>query len=334
LTRDEQLALQWDAEQPYLVAARRELTFSAVSVSGIPPEAQERFLAIEAMRLSPARDMAYHMVRFDRDTAMLWVWDAEWERRQRESLPAAVNNVPLIPETLLHPRGDDGALLRHCAEGYDFQVWQGGCLKSSRWFAQKPEPAGLQQVMRAERIDALLDCEREVAWLPRPWSDTGLGWKSLLRDEKTVFAVLASILLLFACFELGQGAVSSAKAIWAQSRLESLQLELGDKMQQRQQAERQRDINRQWISVFEPFSQLDVVAEFTLALEGSGYQLINWEYIDGTLQVVVSDEDIDMRDVVSRLAQRDLFEDLRIEPGVRDGESVITMQLPALERYR
>jgi hypothetical protein len=334
LSRTDVQTFEWQAEQSFLIVSRGEVFSILVNLSGIPANAQERYVSMQALRHSPYKEFSIYTAWLDKNRCLVWGWDANWERETRKTLPSELQRAEIIPETVLHPQGDQGAILRACGRGYELQFWNDACLQSSRWFPQKPTDTEMLSALRTERLEVLSDSETAVTWLPKPWPEAELDWRSLIRNERTVFTLLVCAVLFFLCFQLGLGGAYAAKSLWGEARIESLGEQLGDQLDQRLQAERQRDINVEWISVFEPYSHLDVVAEFTSALAGTDYDLLDWGYQDGTLRVVIFDEDIDTRDVVSRLAQRDLFSQLRIEPGPREGESILTMQLPRVSQDR
>lgn len=72
-----------------------------------------------------------------------WTWD-------RDQIEALSGNPArhAVPETLYHPRAD-GVVLRQCLEGYEGQMWSGGVLRVSRWWAQSPGPEDWAHFCRA-----------------------------------------------------------------------------------------------------------------------------------------------------------------------------------------
>jgi len=72
-----------------------------------------------------------------------WTWDSE----QIEALSGTPARHA-VPETLYHPAAD-GAVLRQCLEGCEGQMWSGGVLRVSRWWAQPPGPEDWAHFCRA-----------------------------------------------------------------------------------------------------------------------------------------------------------------------------------------
>ncbi|MEM6484049.1 MAG: hypothetical protein AAF662_03560 [Pseudomonadota bacterium] len=334
LTRVDAQPLQWLAEQPYLLAARSELVYKQIDVSGVPVEAQQRYLDMQALKHSPYEDFAKMIVPFSEQQRMMWIWDAQWERDKRAQLPPPFRSAPIIPETLMHPSIEEGANLLSCSAGSELQVWLQGCLMSSRWFESAPDPEQLTPALRAAGLESLSSRSEAVDWLPRPWSEQPRDWSSILRDERILFTSVVVFLLFLLSLHLGSGLVMRAKSAWAESRIESVSEAVQARVDERSRAERQRDVNLEWLSLFSPVTQLEVAAEFAAALEGTDYEILDWRYADGKLDVTIRSEGIDSRDVVSRLEKRDLFHALRIEPGRREGESAIRIEIPDLNRYR
>jgi hypothetical protein len=334
LARDDVHQLQWLAEKPYLVAARGEVFFKLIDVSAVPADAEQRFLQMQALKYSPYDDFARMIVPCGERQHMMWIWDAQWEREKRALLPPVIRSAPLLPETLLHPAAEEGACLLACSSGTELQIWHDGCLVNSRWFEQVPDASQLDSALRAAGLAEVTSRRDTIDWLPRPWSEQDRDWSSLLRDERVLFSGAVAFLLFLACFHLGNGLVTSIRAAWADSRSEALSEDVQGSINARSRAERQRDVNLEWLSLFSPVTQLEVAAEFTAALEGIDYEILDWEYVDGKLDVIVRGDAIDSRDVVSRLEKRDLFHALRIEPGRREGESAISIEIPKVKRYK
>lgn len=165
------MQLQWEAEKPFLVAARSELFTVLINLSGVPASAEERFLRMQALRYSPYKEFAIHVARLDKTHCLMWGWDANWEREHRQGLPRELQKAPLIPETVLHPCGDSGAYLRACGAGYELQVWKETRLEISRWYPERPEGGALDTALRAEGVEALSGADEAVQWLPRPWPE-------------------------------------------------------------------------------------------------------------------------------------------------------------------
>jgi hypothetical protein len=316
------------------VISRGQLFCRLLDASGVPPEAEQRFLEMQALKFSPYEKFGKCVFPLDKRFRLLWMWDAAWEQQQRETLPAALKNRPLVPESMLHPSMDEGASLRESIDGFELQVWREARLISSRWFPTRPTTEQLTEALRSEGVDGLEDQSGDPAWLPRPWSQKDPDWSTLFREEKTLFVSASALLLFLACLQFGFGAITGAKTLWANSRVTSLGDDLGEQLELRNRAEQQRDVNTEWLSLFTPLTQAEVIAEFTDALQGIDYQLVAWGYVDGALEVTIAGEAIDTRNVVSSLEKRELFHALRIEPGNRPMESVIRMEIPDVNQYR
>ncbi|MEM6485838.1 MAG: hypothetical protein AAF662_12755 [Pseudomonadota bacterium] len=334
LTADEVVEAQWYAERSYLVAARDQLVCKTIDLSGVPAEAEEKYVAMQALRYSPFKEFEKLTIGQEESRLILWIWDADWMQKLRQQLPIAAKNLPVVPETLFRSRRSDGAFLVPCHQGFELQVWQDNRLVSSRWYPEEPKEQQLHLALRAEGVNAVAARVPTSDWLPRPWSERERDLRSLIRDEKNIFLAGVAVLLFISAVHFGFGAITSVKSQWVGRQIESLGEGVDQRLTMRNDLEQLRDENTELLSLFVPFSQVELLAEFTAALASVDYQLVDWNYTEGTLLATIRNRKLDTRDVVTRLEKRDLFHDLRIEPGNRPGESVIRIQIPDVNRYR
>ncbi len=331
LQSDSVVEREWVADRPYLLVSRAACVYASIDLTAVPEAARRRYLDLQVRKRSPWQETGHYLTTMAKDQAMLWMWDAQWEAKMRDQLPPSLQQTAALPETVMLPRGKAESCVQACSPGYEFQAWDGGQLSVARWFAEEPPAKDLENCLRSAGRAGLDTEPGPLEWLPSPWSESVFDWRELLRNELGLFTIAASLLLFVLFLELGLAATTAVETSLAQSRNLALQEELGDQLQYRLLAERLRTVNEEWSSVLAPYSQLQIITEFTSRLDNNDYELVDWEYRGDSLRVVLQHADIDTRETVLRLAASELFADVRIEPGLREGESAISIVLAASE---
>ncbi len=318
--------LTWAAEQPYLLIARSACVCEVLDLSAVPDSARAGFLEMQVKRLSPWARPAYYVAAGEsaehaRRTPV-WIWDAAWEERLRETLPERIRQSSAFPEAVfLEPR-ESGVVAHRCESGIDYQYWEGGKLLASRWSLQSLAPEDLQFFARdcGQALDALEPANDEAVHAPAPWSEPAFSWRTLLNDERLVMTGITTVLLFAICLELGLLAASGIRTWISESNTASLQEELGSRLQYRLQAERLHARGEQLASLLPAYTQVELIAEFTRLLAGQEYELREWDYTSGGVRVLVSNPELDGREIIRKLESSDLFTSARILPAAGEGE--------------
>jgi hypothetical protein len=215
-----------------------------------------------------------------------------------------------------------------CSHGFDCQVWQSGRLKESRWRAELDDPAEVALLRRAAGLDAAAAPEAaQPAWQARPWTEAPFSWRRLLRDETAVMAGIAALAVFALCLELGMAGAYTLRRQLSESHTLALQEALGERLQYRLEAERLRTVNEEWAALRPAYTHLEIVAEFTRLMEGQPFELVDWEYQKGGLQVTLRNPELDSREVITRLESGDMFRGAKIEPGLRPDEHDIAISI-------
>jgi hypothetical protein len=329
LSRSGTHELAAEFEHGMLVVPRGELVYCCLEVGNIPPARRAQYIERQRLKYSPFADGSY-FVHQQAGKAQLWIWDGAWEKRCRAELPAGSDRLEALPESVLHPPGDSGFQLVACADGYDLQHWREGVLLASRFFRSSPDAAdrlrfaqGCNDVAAAEFPAVALQ------WLPRPWTFIPSSWKNWLRDEKLIYPAIAAALAFVIFLQLGVVMAVMVRESLAERRIESLRSGLVARLDMQQQAELTRIVNSEWRQLVGAPSQLELLAEVTAKLGFANYELAEWDYNSGSLRLVISDPNAKTREYVTRLAQSSFFDSVRIEPGTREGENVLTMRVIA-----
>ena len=118
----------------------------------------------------------------------------------------------------------------------------------------------------------------------------------------------------------------------AQANAEALQEDLGERLRFRLLAERLHDSNAALAGLLPAYTQLEVVSEFTSLTAGLDYELLEWEYNEGGLRVLLHNPQLDSREIIQRLESGYFFKQARISPGIKEGIHEIEVTLPGVRR--
>lgn len=328
LSRKRTEELTAECGEGLVVLARSELVYCCLEVSKIPAARRSQFIERQALKFSPFSNSRYFSHELE-GRAQLWIWDTDWEKRRRSELPVGSERLEWVPETVLHPQGGSGFQLVACAEGFDLQYWQNDVLLASRFFHSAPDQ--IDRLRFAQGCNAIAtECpEVPLQWLPAPWTYTPSSWKDWLTDEQVLYPAIAAALAFVIFLQVGVITAVNLRESLAERRIESLRSGLVTRLDMQQEAELTRIVNAEWRRLVGAPSQLELLAEVTSKLGFANYELAEWDYNSGSLRLVITDPNAKTREYVTRLAQSSFFDSVRIEPGAREGENVLTMRVIA-----
>ncbi len=326
LSGDSIESIEVPARSACVLIARSECLFFTVDLKEVPSAARRPYIEQQVRKHSPWPRPGHYVADPESAAPAVWIWDSEWLEKARGGLPAGAGKNRLLPETVMLAPGRDGPEACACLEGIDYQLWKGGRLVESRWCRQPFSEEAASAWQRGARTQGVPEVGQAAPrWQPEPWSEPALDWRQLLRDEKALMWGGALIATMVFCLELGVLAAFAIRTSYLEGNIADLEASLGEKLQYRLDAERLSAANRALAAQLPAYTQLEVVAEFTRLLADQPYELVEWEYQQGSLQVVVKNPELDSREVVSRLESGSFFLDARIEPGLRDGEHDISL---------
>ncbi len=311
-----------------VLIARGDCLFFSIDLAEVPAPARRAYIQQQVQKYSPWPEAAHYVADLESDSASVWIWDASWQQQARSRLPEDLQSARCLPEPVMLAPGGDGLEVRSCQQGFDYQVWEAGRLIASRW--SRDELAAGEAVLWSRSVgaeNAPAANDAGPRWESEPWTEPALDWRRLIKDERALMWGGALLLMLVFCFELGLMTMFAIKGAYLDSHVQTLQESLGDKLQVRLSAERLSADNRALASQLPAYTQLEVAAEFTRLMEELPYQLVDWEYRQGGLQVTLKNAELDSRDVVSSLEAGSFFQDIRIEPGLREGEHDVSLNI-------
>jgi len=330
LINNEVRELEWDAEQAYLLVARSECVCEVLNLAAVPENARRGFLEMQVRRLSPWATPAFYAVTDESlERVPVWIWDAEWEAALRAELPPRLQQARAYPEAVFLEPQESGAVAHRCESGIDYQYWESGQLRVSRWSPQALSSADLDSFSRdcglpPQALEPANDASIRSA---APWTEPGFSWRTLLSDERIVMTAVAGVLVFALSLELGLVAAAGIRTWLAESNSETLQAELGDRLEYRLRAERLHDSSEKLAALLPVYTQLEVIAEFTRLLQGQEYDLREWDYNEGSVRVLVHNPELDGREIVRRLESSDFFSRARIIPANREGEFTLELEI-------
>jgi len=131
-----------DTVGPEQVIARSRCRFRRVPEPppGLGAKDRQDFLQVQLQAWTPFQHTQC-AVAADGQGWMVFAWDGD-------GADAAAGGHPPVPETLLLPRGNEGARLLACREGVEGQLWKAGNLLASRWWPTPPGAAEWANFMR------------------------------------------------------------------------------------------------------------------------------------------------------------------------------------------
>jgi len=302
---------------PASYISRSQLLYRCIDFVDVPAALRHRVLQQRLKSLVPFAEFDYFLV-WQSHRALVWLW----------SVTAGVDSTAR-PESLFHPSLSDGFQWLVCAQGYEMQYWKEGALVQSSWSLEQPSDVQLEQFQRGcGALAAPLAWQhQDLQWLPRSWAEKPFWTRENLLSEPVLAPMLAGFLSLWLIVALGLG----LGGYWRLSSLEdrvALQREqLQELLQLRESAMEQQASNQYLLALLDQSTQLDVAAELYGRLSAVPFRILDWQYQRGQLKLILQQPELDSRAVLEALADSHIFTQARIEPGLLQEQSVLTLTL-------
>ena len=87
----------------------------------VPLQHRANILNQQIRQWSPFKQYGSYIV-WRKQVALVWVWDAQQQQTKLTEHDLTEQRVDIIPETLLHPMGQDSEQLHQCLEGVEGQI--------------------------------------------------------------------------------------------------------------------------------------------------------------------------------------------------------------------
>jgi hypothetical protein len=330
LLQFQQEVCQWEAESgisPVVgnrfdawVVGRNKLLYRLIDVGHVEKKHRIKALEQQVRQMSPFQNTgSYHYPYVGNGSFSVWIWDENVRltllAELVESLaisPEALSSLPVYPEPCLKLKKDDGESVTACGYGYDQQKWASEQLVASRWLP--PEALG---------TDA---AETKFVYESSPWTGKERMWVDRLNERSLLLAV-AGVLLFFLLFPLGRWFGWEAKLAVAGDEIRQEQSRFAQVIAKRDEAIELQASNQDLKAIVADFSHFRIMAIFDETITSTSLSILEWKYDQGKLTVSIFDEELDNRSYVEQLSAVDVFRDVRVDPGIRPGEAVISMSI-------
>lgn len=274
---------------------------------------------------TPVADAAFY---FDWQGDQLGVWS--WPASIAEQLEGLEGDF--LPETMLHPAGDDGPRLVEVMDGVEGQVWVGGRLIASRWWRRKPDERQWADFLRASRCaPAPVPEAVRVVRLEQPRSRPPLAWRIervTSASSKDIAALALLLLLAPTLFLAGQWAHLSVERGSLQEELAELSAETSEIRQARQNAMTAAAQLNDYAQRLNHRHPAAILAEVTETFAAFNIRLEAFEQNETGLTVDLrSDATLAADELVRRMEASTLLSNVRIEPGRGAGDWTLIADL-------
>lgn len=322
-----------------LMAARSLCRFRAFARPDGASDAKQRAaLALRIREWAPF-DQADHISVDIAGHHLVWAWDARAAQAALTALGLRPGRTKVLPETLFQEPMAEGLRLIAGLEGVEGQVWRGGALVESRYWAEAPDERAWIAFQRGAglRPEAMAPRPPEpsrVAWLERPWGGGDTSPLALLdrlepRDLAAVLALAAAAPLIFLGAERlrVQSDLSAANG-----RIAALEASAGPVIEARGQAFAAVD-RIQTLLNLDPYPpQITILARVAQALPNDGTRLVDWLYQNGDLEFGLSSPNpLDARTIVERFENAGLFTGVSVD---RTNSQIQKLRMKVLPRAK
>ena len=323
---------QWNAEtgisplaesrlDAWLVG-RQALLYRLIEVGQVDKKLRTKALEQQVRRMSPFQNTGSYVYPYaDSGAFSVWVWDedvrlallADLVKRLAVSTEA-LSRLPVYPEPCLKLKKDEKDGVIRCGHGYEQQQWVSKRLVASRWLPPEAHDADEDEILAFETA---------------PWGREQLDWADRV-DERFLLPAVAGILLVIMLFPVGQLLGWELKRSALENEIRQEQSRLAQVIAKRDKAVELQASSGELEVIVGGSSQLRMMTIFDEAVTSTSLMILEWEYQQGKLAVKIADKELDNRSYVEQLSAVNGFGDVRVDPGVRPTEAVITITIGEL----
>lgn len=314
-------------ESAYLILPRQYLFYLYIDLSGVPNALRNNFIQQRLQQLSPFAHPESWVVQAA-NCAQLWFWDAGLVRARGEQTPTLP--LAVLPEPLLRSPLDAGFRLQPCINGWELQYWQAASLRYTRWLPGRPSESAKADFVRTcgHSLNDAEWSEAEGGLLPAPWNEKPFWSKETLASEPVATRIVAGALLAWVFLELGMGLGTLAKHAYLSSSVAARSESMGELVNQRDIALRQKDFNQTIAGLIAAPTPLSLAAQVHTCLADFDFVILDWQYQRGQLVVLLEKEGLDTRALIESCAANPTFSDVRVESGITPAQTRVLFSLP------
>ena len=309
------------------VLARPMYRFQTVDLSSVPAKSRAQALRLELAQWTPYKNTSYY-IGWHAQKALVWGWDADKVNQALLAQGLKLQQVKVLPETVLHPPLSDGLCVTQCSEGFEMQLWRHGRLEHNRWLAQAPTPEEWLMFQRdagtppSDQQDQT-PTARRVPLNDHAWISEGLlagentrRWERLAITAITLVLLAPTLWFGFSLLKLQQ-----IEAVLRDQRTQLL-ADAAPLAQARSQALEFKERSTTLLALNTYPSQTQLMATIAELLPKDNSYLKGWDYQQGQLKITLASvNDVSTTFIIGALQQAGPFSDVKAVPG-RDPKSV------------
>ncbi|MBV1905327.1 MAG: hypothetical protein KUG75_04565 [Pseudomonadales bacterium] len=314
--------------QTRLILGRGMCMYRQHDFNHIPGNKREQAMR-NLLELWSPFDVTGHYCHWENGDAMVWLWDKASvdsdTLQQTHRLDEFAENIEIIPEALLLPRGTDGCVQQQCESGYELQSWANSVLIDSLWFVACPSSQERQNFCAQHGGGELIIADYPGAPGIETWQAqlSPLDWFKL--NEKAIvvgLVVFCGVLLVWQ-------EVRIAKAVYNENVAEQKLLEMEDELAPLLSARgKLRDLrvrNSALVGLAAVPSQAQLMALVSDLLPKDSALFREWHFQKGDLRFIIEDDNANTVEYVQALRSEVLFSDISAEQA--RGENRIQIKL-------
>jgi len=324
--------LTFTSFEGYWIVGRSRCMYRCVDFPHVPKGKRASAVAHQVRIWSPFDSTGHHVV-WDGSTAMVWFWDQDLVAQARSGLDAHSNDaarLTVLPETVFHPRREDGAFLVACHEGYEAQHWGAGILRDAAWFREEPEEAQIARFLKRQKLTStrveVISADQMTA---EPWGTRHSPGEWLALNERRLVAACLVLLAAGGIWQEARYWKIVAQTNSVSQQFQRLQDEVGPLLSARNDAQQLRLRNARLAQVVDQPSQALLMSLVDEALPNAGASFQEWHYQQGELRLILEDPKMNPIEYVRSLEKQPRFANVRAEQARGRDRIEITMDIVA-----
>jgi hypothetical protein len=314
------------------VISRSLCYYQLFSLADIPAARRDEVLQLKIKQWNPFLEYGSYAV-WQGEQAQVWIWDKKPQRHL--FIEAGIKKATCLPETVLRSNpSTDTIQLIQCLEGVEGQIWKGGALVGSRWWAEMPTETEWIHFQRSHSLPikgAMPTLPLEQDLLNRPW---GRAKRHLSRFQQLyqerIWVVLGTIIITVLLTWQGVSIWKWRQATaQLQIQIDALSENIAPILAARTQAIAEKNQSERLLALAPYPSQLELLAQIAEKLPRKKTTLTEWFYQTGELRFTIETSKLDPTFYVRTFQKNPLFKEVKAKPGTgrKSSQMTISMQL-------
>lgn len=311
------------------IVARSLCFYRLFDLTTIPAARRSEALKLKIRQWTPLTQYANYIV-WQGALAQVWIWDEKIQVEQQQEFK--IKSAYAIPETLLHPKQEEGAQLIQCMEGIEAQYWQDDILKHSRWWPTEPS---LKQWADFQRtcslaINTEIPQPMASALLNKPWGYHRTSINTIALQQESLWVLLGLAVFVIALAWYGVTIFKWQQAITQiEQQIETLSSDATPILTAKTKAMQGKQAVDKLVKLNPYPHQLDLMGAVVKNLPSNNVRLIAWKYELSRLSFTVEGDSLDPRKYVKAYEKMGLFDNVKTENTRKNNQLSIIMQVKA-----